>query len=88
MQLQVREEQQLQELRNRQALEAAQQQAREKERDRQSIIHELVRGLLARCGMCLVVSCCRWCLRDQPERCWPATVPSQRDLLLAPSNVI
>ena len=43
MQLQVREEQQLQEQRNRQALEAAQQLAREKEKDRQSVIHELVR---------------------------------------------
>ena len=40
----MREEQQLQELRNRQAVAAAQEQARTKERDKQNIIHELVRG--------------------------------------------
>ena len=85
MQLQVREEQQLQEQRNRQAQEAAQQQAREKERNRQSVIQELVREPLGlyKCGTSRVVSQCRWCLRDQPWRCWPATLPSQ---LLAPSN--
>lgn len=50
VQLEVREEQQLQELRNRQALAAVQEHAREKERDKQSIIHELVRDQLARSG--------------------------------------
>jgi CDK-activating kinase assembly factor MAT1 len=38
----VREEQQLQELRNRQALATAQGEAREKEKDMQSVIHELM----------------------------------------------
>ena len=44
-QQEVREEQQLQELRNRQALASAKGEAREKKRDMQSVIHELVRSL-------------------------------------------
>ena len=53
VQVEVREEQQLQELRNRQALASAKGEAREKERDMQSIIHELVRPLL----LCEVQHC-------------------------------
>jgi CDK-activating kinase assembly factor MAT1 len=72
-QQEVREEQQLQELRNRQALASAKGEAREKKRDMQSVIHELVRCLN---GGCVVVgSMCdvRWCQRDQRRRWWPAT---------------
>lgn len=57
-QQEVREEQQLQEMRNRRALAAAQEQARVKERDKQSIIHELVRSVCVmereRCGVGVV----------------------------------